>query len=248
MKAKVNQDDLDAYVDGQLDPWQRNAVEEWLGDHPADAARVMTDIHRRNQLRLALALPDPLRCDRREARRLERAIAPRWLGVGLPSAAIAATVAALWLALGPVGLREGAASTPPPAFVKSALAARDASDLRLAMLSQPEAPDVDAAEIRALTGLALPQMPARWTPRDVQVFPSLQGPGVEMILDTPEHGRLSLFIVRADGGDGAGTTYAGETGIAWITHDGVAHVLGARDDPAHLADTAERLLGSLPTN
>lgn len=248
MTADVNQDDLDAYVDNQLDPWQRNAVEEWLGAHPAEAARVMSDLHRRNQLRLALALPGERPRDLKAARRLDRAIAPRGLRLGLPSAAIAATVAALWLALGPVGLREGAASTPPPAFVKSALAARDASDLRLAMLSQPEAPDVDPAEIRALTGLVLPQIPEGWVPRDVQVFPSLQGPGVEMVLDTPEHGRLSMFVVRVGGGESSGTVLAGDTGIAWFTQDGVAHVLGARDDPARLADTAERMLGSIPPN
>lgn len=246
--ADVNRDDLDAYVDNQLDPWQRVAVEEWLASHPADAAQVMSGIHHRNQLRLALSMPATAPDDLRTARRLDRAIARRWLGLGLPSAAIAATLAALWLALGPVGLREGIASTPPPAFVKSALAARDASDLRLAMLSQPEAPDVDLAEIRALTGLVMPQLPADWVALDVQVFPSLQGPGVEMILNTPEHGRLSLFVVRAGGGDGAGMTLAGETGIAWFTHDGVAHVLGAREDPARLADTAGHLLGSLPSN
>lgn len=38
--ASVTEDELHAYVDGQLPPARRGAVEAWLAAHPEDAARV----------------------------------------------------------------------------------------------------------------------------------------------------------------------------------------------------------------
>src|SRR5690606_16887931 len=47
--------ELAAYVDEQLDVSRRIEIEHWLSQHPADAARVMTDLRMRDELRLAVA-------------------------------------------------------------------------------------------------------------------------------------------------------------------------------------------------
>ena len=54
MSRVPSEDDLQAYVDGLIDPEHLPAVEAWLADHPADAAR-LRDYHRLNrQLRAGL--------------------------------------------------------------------------------------------------------------------------------------------------------------------------------------------------
>lgn len=241
MPVDVNQGDFDAYVDGQLDPWQRMAVEGWLARHPSEAARVMDGLRLKAELKLALALPDGQPDDRRRAKTLDRALhSPPWLRLGVPTMALAASVLGLWLAFGPLGVQQGFASPPPPPFVESALAARDASLLRLSMNSQPEA-QFDPVEIRALTGIVIPDVPESWVARDAQIFPSPQGPGLEMIFDTPDQGRLSLFIVRADGGDGAGSTTFQDLNLAWFIQGGIGHVLGSHADAQTVIATADLL-------
>lgn len=248
MTFDVNRSDLDAYVDDQLDPCQRMAVQRWLSQHPAEAADVMADLCLKTELKLALTLNERTggADDRRQVRQLGRALTrPVWLGVGLPSAALIVLLIAGWIALSPLSVRQGFAASPPPPFVESAVAAREASTLRLAMLSQPEAPDYDRAEILALTGLMTPRVPDDWTARDVQVFPSPQGPGLEMIFDTPDRGRLSVFVVRAPGHDAPGRATVRDANLAWFVKDGIAHVLGTAGGPEQLEAAVDVLRTSV---
>ena len=68
--------DLDAYIDDQLDVARRIEVEAYLSVHPDAAARVMSDMRTRDELRLALAASKGMaRLDANEAaRRLERGL------------------------------------------------------------------------------------------------------------------------------------------------------------------------------
>ena len=50
----ISELDLMAYVDDQLDPERRIAVEDHLSRHPVLAAQIMDDLRRRDELRLAL--------------------------------------------------------------------------------------------------------------------------------------------------------------------------------------------------
>src|SRR3954454_4090613 len=59
----ISELDLMAYVDDQLDPERRIAVEDHLSRHPVLAAQVMDDLRRRDELRLdlndaAVAMPN----------------------------------------------------------------------------------------------------------------------------------------------------------------------------------------------
>ena len=53
----VTDADLDAYVDDQLDVARRIEVEAHLAARPEAAARVMSDLRTRDELRVALAGP-----------------------------------------------------------------------------------------------------------------------------------------------------------------------------------------------
>ncbi|MFD2815650.1 anti-sigma factor family protein [Paracoccus aerius] len=193
--------DLNAYVDNQLSDAQRFEVEAYLSRHPEAAAQVMRDLALNRNLRRALTpppMPRPLLgmarrlvlARRRDAtlRRVLR-IVPAALLVGLG-----------WLAhagLGPLSISEGQASAPTPPLVTAALSAHEVSLLRADLASQPEITELDAEELRAATGIRLPGFDPDWTVRDAQVFPSPQGPGIEILFEVPDLGPVSHFAVRA---------------------------------------------------
>jgi len=238
MYRDVNPQDLASYVDDQLDPWQRVAVEEWLASHPADASSVMADLRLRNELRLAFppsARPDDARLARRYLRAMRQ---HRIRRIGSIVSLVASIVLAAGIAVGPLGLHESLAASPPPPFVQGALSARDASVLRLAMMSAPEALHVDPQELLAMTGIVIPNVPSTWIVRDVQIFPSPAGPGVEMVFDTPLHGRLSMFSVRSlEETDVWGTYQRGDLALAWFRRADVIYTLSGLVPKAALEAT-----------
>ena len=239
MHDPVTEFDLVAYVDDQLDPWRRVAVERHLAAHPEAAARVMADLQGRDELRLAFGetLPPEAPATRAAARRLARGLGrDRLLARLAPMAAvlvIGGMIGAGAAGLGPLRVPQVVASEAPPVFVQAALEAHEAGHLRLSMASQPAAPSFDAAEIRAATGIRLPALPPDWTVRDVQIFPSAQGPSVEMALETPELGRMSLFAVRPGTFRVALPHETDQRGlhVAWFQIGEVAHVLVAEAAP-----------------
>lgn len=249
---QIAEPDLDAYVDNQLTEAQRASVEGHLARHPDAAARVMRDLALRRDLRRALALPATPRPLLGAARRL--AVARRrdvQLRRALRIVPALMLIGVGWLAhagFGPFSVSEGTAATPAPPSVRAAVSAHQVSLLRLAMASQPEVSNLDTAELRAATGIVLPRFPDEWTVRDAQVFPSPQGPGIEILFDTPELGQVSHFAVRAGSFD-VTLPRLHETpdhSIAWFQIGETAHVLVAEDDHADpLLDASVRLSDTL---
>ncbi|WP_435170942.1 anti-sigma factor family protein [Falsirhodobacter sp. 1013] len=242
----VTPEDLTAYVDDQLDPWQKVAVEDWLARHPKEAAGVMADLRLRNELRLAVPVaqgPD----DQRLARAHLRARRRQWMTrAGSVTALAASMLLAVGIVIGPFGIHEGIAASPPPTFVQGALSARDASVLRLAMVSAPEVLHVDRLELRAMTGIVVPDVPETWVVRDVQIFPSPEGPGVEMVFDTPLHGRMSMFSVRSsEEARYSGSLQRGSLGVAWFRKNDVVYILSGPGSATTLDTTARDLASTL---
>ncbi|MCO6048955.1 anti-sigma factor [Mesorhizobium sp. RP14(2022)] len=231
----VVQADLDAYVDDQLDAARRIAVEAHLAARPEEAARVMSDLRNRDELRLALAVPQPgARPSTTEAaRRLERGLRRgRVLSLFQRAAAVAVLVGAGWMLNDAAGPLVGpvVASVPPPAYVEDAVQAHGTSVLRASMHSQPVSQGYDPAEIRSATAITMPTLPADWRVRDVQVYPSRFGPSVELQAQSKSFGQLSLFAVRPGTfdvvkptlvpGEGASAAYfqVGEVAYALVSH------------------------------
>jgi anti-sigma factor RsiW len=193
--------DLDAYVDNQLDPAGRVRVEKHLANDPSAAARVMADLATRGALRLALQgdeqLPRPLKD---AAHRLSDALSRKRMWSNLQRvAAIGILVTTGWIAnsiIGPFAATDVVASVHPPAFVEQAIKAHQTTLIRAGMPSQPEVKDFDPEDIRSATAITMPTLPDDWEVVDVQVFPSDFGPSVEMSIVTQEGTRMSLFAVR----------------------------------------------------
>ncbi|MDO6963636.1 anti-sigma factor family protein [Rhizobium alvei] len=194
--------DLNAYVDDQLDVGRRIEVEAYLSEHPDIAAKVMADLRVKDELRLALAelRPVPSQKTRDAARRLEQALSRKRYSAFMQRAAmIALLIGAGWAGhayLGPFGFTDVVASEQPPVFVREAVAAHRTTQLRSSMVSQATPGKFDPAEIRASTAIALPDLPAGWKVTDTQIFPSANGPSVELAIEERSGRRLSLFAER----------------------------------------------------
>jgi anti-sigma factor RsiW len=202
MTDPITEADLHAFVDDQLDVARRIEVEDHLAQHPDVAARVMADMRSRDALKLVFGrLPAPPSHRVLDAaRRLERSLAWREIGLRCRQAAAVALLIGLgWFAHEKAGLFEitdTEASPKPPAFVADALHSHDTALLRARMVSQLETPDYDTAEILREAGIAMPSLPAEWRVTDVQLFPSQAGHSVEVALDAEALGRISLFAAR----------------------------------------------------
>ncbi|WP_226582395.1 hypothetical protein [Acuticoccus sediminis] len=169
------------------------AMADYFAAHPDRAADVLVDARHAEALRLALdagQAPTPQALVA-EARRLEgsfrrrrriRRLAPVLLGATLFGAG--------WLGH---GLLRTAAPPGVPPVVEAALDAQAALDRRHAMLSQAESAVLDVEEIGAALGVEVPQIPAGWIVRDVQVVAAPDRPAVAIAFDVPELGRVLLF-------------------------------------------------------
>lgn len=243
--------ELAAYIDDQLDPARRIAVEHALSRDPAAAAEVMADLRVRDELRLALAgdatLHRPQTGDlvRRLQGRLDR---ERFFRRARPLMVASLLVAAGWLANMQFGQFNGLqASSDVPVFVADAIAANRTSSLRARMISQIEAPDYDPQELLAETAIRMPTLLTGWRVTDVQVFPSRFGPSVEMAVDAGDLGAISIFAVRP--GEfllAEPTTVAvdGTTTAYWQMGD-IAYALVSKAEPRAVSAAANTLLDTL---
>ncbi|MGZ9053106.1 MAG: anti-sigma factor family protein [Rhodoplanes sp.] len=254
MTDPINEADLHAFVDNQLDVPRRIEVEDHLARHPEIAARVMADMCTRDALAAAIGGPwlrHPTMQVLKAARRLDRGLLWHRIGLRLQrAAAVALLIGAGWFAHAQVGLFEIAdseASPTLPAFVEDARHSHHTALIRARMVSQPEAPDYDPAEIRAETGIALPELPGHWRVVDAQIFPSRTGHSVEVAFETDALGRVSLFAARAPSFGVIAPTLA-RSGAAvtvyWQSGELVYALLGAGSEAA-LEQAASRLNASL---
>lgn len=243
MVDPVTETDLIAYVDGELDRMRRVEVEAHLARNPEDALRVMADLRDRDALREAfLPVPSlPPERLRSDARRIDRAFAWQRVRSRLRrAAAVVVVVGAGWLAhteSGSFGVPESFASPIDPSLAEEAKQAREAVQIRARTSSQPMASAYDPADLEAATGVDLPPLPTGWSVRDVQIFPSRNGTGIEISIQSPEIGELALFAKNSSGAplpDGAEPVARSSDGTTAYWRNGTtAYALsGSRDDPA----------------
>jgi len=201
MTDPITETDFLGYVDDQIGVSRRIEVEDYLAKHPEAAARVMADLRARDALRLSFAGPMPPPCERvlGAARKLERRMVWRWVGLKLQRAAtVAVLIGVGWFAHAQVGLgiTDSEASPQPPAFVEDARHAHATALVRARMVSVPEMPDYDPAEVFAETGIRIPELPQDWRIVDAQVFPTREGHSIEMTIEADDLGRVSLFAAQ----------------------------------------------------
>lgn len=243
--------ELAAYVDDQLDVSRRIEIEHWLSLNPGAAAKVMTDLRMRDELRLALAedgsKPAPRTGDlaRRLQGRLARAAMLRRLR---PLVAASLLVSAGWIAHSQVGLTGAAlASSTVPEYVVAAVEAHHITALRSRMASQQQATDYDAAELYAETAIRMPILPEDWTVTDVQVYPSHSGPSVEVAAEAGALGAVSIYASRPGQFliEGPSTKPVDDTYTAYWQVGDTAYALVASAAPREVSQAASMLFQSL---
>jgi anti-sigma factor RsiW len=234
--------ELNAFIDDQLDSAGRQAVLDRLAGDPDAAAQVMAHMAAAQALRnAALAAPQSPSADlQRQARSLGRALAVRpYVGWARRAAAMLVLFVA-GFALGETDMRPRPA--PPPAFVSEALMSHRTALLRAAMISQPETPRYDPAELRAATRITLPPQPSGWRLTDAQVYPSDEGPSIGLSFDTPM-GQVSLsaFRTRAVREIAPTLLTAGQGHVAFWQDGDLAFALIGEAPTTYLQATAIRM-------
>lgn len=196
----ITEAEIHAYLDGELELSRRYAVEDHLAQHPADAARFMADLRLRTALRMLAAEasevpPAMSAAASRLATRLNEPPLRRFRQF-FSGQTVRGLAAAAMLVLILIPARNVLAS--PPDFVGDAVDAYRTGLLRAHMASQIESPHFDAKEVQRTTHIRLPKLPPRWVVTDAQIFPSEEGPALQLMVNTPSADRMSIFAVRAD--------------------------------------------------
>ena len=198
----ITEIEIEAYIDGELDARRIIQVEDYLARHPAAAARVMADLRNRNALRLlagagperSASAPIRLAVTRLKQRMRRR----RLIGAASGSGAVMALLAILLSTPGDlplVGPRGSLAAAPT--YVDDAIMSHRTTMLRAGMASQPEVTHFDPADLLRATRIRVPTLPVNWRILDVQLFPSDEGPALQLSLQTERGQLLSIFAVRA---------------------------------------------------
>ncbi|MBB4952368.1 anti-sigma factor RsiW [Agrobacterium vitis] len=250
----IAEEDIHAYLDDQLSVERRIDVEAYLAQSPERAAQVMADLRVRDELRLAMrgVAAVGTHKSRNSARVLEQALMNRGrIAIVRRAAAVAMFIGFGWAAhslINPFSATPVVASTPTPAFVQEALQAHEATLVREKLRpATPQAP-FNAGEVRAATGIVLPELPANWAVMDSQIFPSAFGPSVEMSVKPRNRDELTLYAARTGTFSVQRVTLAhsGKANAAYWQIGEVAYALVSHgEDSDTLTDAADRLARTL---
>lgn len=241
----VGEDDLQAHVDGRLDPTRDAVVRAWLEAHPTEAERIGAYIRQREALRLRLQghhdRPIPARLQPGALRRNRRAALGRRLtntAAGL--VLLLAGAAGGWLARG----LDPARSTPP--------LTADAASAHLTFVSEQRHPvEVTAAQEGHLVQWLSNRLgrPLQAPDLSVQGFrlmggrllPGATTPAAQFMYDDDRGTRLTLYL-RADPGDETTgfriVERGGLSGLFWVDR-GFGYAVLAQASRARLWPVAE---------
>jgi len=145
--SPVTEDELHAYIDGQLPADRKEAVARWLAEHPEQAALVASWLAQAESVRARYGavvdepIPERLKLD--QVLKLEKANGRSWAAMAAAAAVAAFIVggAAGWMA-------RGASAAPPTGFQAFASEALDAYKLYVVEVRHPvEVPGSERAHM-----------------------------------------------------------------------------------------------------
>jgi anti-sigma factor RsiW len=245
----VTEDELHAYVDGELAPDRRSAVEAWLAAHPDDMARVnawraLADAIRARYGAVATE-PVPARLSLRQ---IERA------GRSWGSIAAAATIAA-FLVGGAAGWTAHDVTTPRPnAAAASTAEAVDAYKLYVVEVRHPvEVPGNEEAHLtqwlskRVGYQLRIPDLsPVGLKLVGGRLLPGPRGAAAFFMYESKTGERFTLYSTRAGGPDSAlRYNVDGQVGALYWADGDVAYVVNGEANRERLHTVAESVYAQL---
>jgi anti-sigma factor RsiW len=241
LNIPVTEDELHAYVDGELPADRRAAVEAWIATHPADADKVASWRKMSDMLHAKYDSvsdePVPARLSVDALARTPR----RWM-----MGAIAATLVAFALG-GAAGWIAHGANAKPSTFADFTLDALDAHKLYVVEVRHPvevaanerahlqqwlskrvgyeiKAPDLDASGLKLVGG---------------RLLPGPSGPAAFFMYETASGERFTIFSSRAKG-DTTQMRYASSDndGALFWADRGVGYVVSGPTDKDRLTQVA----------
>ncbi|MBI5260564.1 MAG: anti-sigma factor [Bradyrhizobium sp.] len=230
-KISITEDELHAYIDGELPAERRADVEAYLAAHPEDAERVQSwramaeMLHARYDRVANEPVPKRLEIDRlvRQPR--------KWM-IGAAAAALLAFIAG-----GGIGWIAHGAAASPPAFQSFTLDALDAHRLYVVEVRHPvevpgnelahlqawltkrcgwtvRAPDLDATGLKLVGG---------------RLLPGPNGPASFLMYESPSGERFTVYASKTPGGstqmrytmlDNDGALFWADRGVGYVVSGG----------------------------
>jgi anti-sigma factor RsiW len=238
--SPVTDDELHAYIDGEIPADRRDAVEAWLASHPEDAARVAQWRAQADAIRArygAVALePVSSRFDLERLTRQSRS----WRAIA------AAAVVVAFLAGGVVGwMAHGASAAAPSRFDIFTAQALDAHRVYVVEVRHPV--EVTGAERPHLVQWLSKRLDYELRIPDLEqsglklvggrLLPGPFGPAAFCMYEGPSGERFTIYYARTDSPQTAMRYQAGErfSALYWVER-GLAYVVSGPSD-------RERLLG-----
>ena len=241
--SPVTEDELHAYVDGELPADRRDAVEAWLSSHPDDAARVaawrtQADVIRAHYGAIA-SEPVAARFDIDKLTRSGRS----WRAI----AAVAVIMA--FLAGGVVGwMAHGASAAAPSRFETFTTQALDAHRVYVVEVRHPV--EVTGAEQPHLVQwlskrldyeLRIPDLePSGLKLVGGRLLPGPFGPAAFCMYEGPSGERFTIYYARTDSPQTAMRYRAGDrfAALYWVEH-GLAYVVSGPAERERLLNVAQ---------
>jgi anti-sigma factor RsiW len=248
-EVPVTEDELHAYVDGELPSDRQPAVEAWLAAHPDDMARVngwraLADAIRARYGAVATE-PVPARLSLRQIERADRS----WYGV-----AAAATIAAFVVG-GAAGWTAHDVTTPRPnAAATSTAEAVDAYKLYVVEVRHPV--EVAGNEEAHLTQwlskrvgyqLRIPDLsPVGLKLVGGRLLPGPRGAAAFFMYESTNGERFTLYSTRAGGPDSAlRYNVDGQVGALYWADSNVAYVVNGEANQERLHKVAETVYAQI---
>ena len=240
---EISEDEINAFLDGELSPSLKANIQARLALKPQLAARVFAEAQRMDALRSTQPqrlFPPRESVDR--ARQLESALGWRKFLATLKIPMAAALLVGFgWLANSLTEpLRQGGQTTVDETFI---LAAREA--LRVAQLDtgsgQGGEPKLDKIErLVGALNISMPQLPPTWQVTDVQLQPWDERQRLVVTANTPSLGQITLVAAPMNGEDAVPPTPAtdGRIPTVYWQSGGTAYALMGGVAPEKLENEA----------
>jgi anti-sigma factor RsiW len=242
-ESPVTQDELHAYVDGELAPDRRIAVETWLASHPDDALRVAEWRAQADAIRARygalVSEPVPLRFDVSNLTRSARS----WRGIA------AAALIVAFLAGGVVGwMAHGASAAAPSRFDIFTAQALDAHKIYVVEVRHPV--EVTGAERSHLVQWLSKRLDYELRVPDLEasglklvggrLLPGPFGPAAFCMYEGPTGERFTIYYARTDSPPTALRYRAADRFAAfyWV-EQGLAYVVSGPGERGRLLSIAQ---------
>lgn len=237
--------EIAAYVDGELDLPRRLAVEDYLSRNPNMAARVMADFRTRSALQLLAGSKTDYSPALSEAiaKLSKNRASMRWrrpaLGFGMAAMlAVAALVIPVW---------DG--QSAPPSYVEMAVQSHQVKQVVPSFASlQPFADDRDHVLLMA-SRMAVPRLPDNWRVTNIEMLNAAALPTLLIAVQTDEGDELSILAIRgrSSAPKQPDAVRSGDKSVAYWRRGDFSYALTGNGNPAHIDATADALAESWRT-